>query len=96
MICPPLLLKFRMKGKGMWPIYLWLPLFLIWPILFVLVVLISPLILIGLFVLFLLFSVRLNPFTLGWRSYQLLCSLRGLQVDVEEPHQRSRIEICFR
>ncbi len=74
---------------------LWLPLFLLWPLLFAIVVLLSPLILAGLIAAFFVFSFRLDIFAFGLGLHELLCSLRGLAVQVRE-NDGFEVDIQFR
>jgi hypothetical protein len=93
---PPWILYLRMKGNGLPSLRLWLPLFLIWPIVVLLLVILSPLILFLLAAGFVMFSIQLNPFELFWRLYLVVCSLKGLKVEVETHGDQSIIEIYFR
>jgi hypothetical protein len=93
---PPLLVRFRMRGYHMPRLRLWIPLFLIWPLAAALFLLLSPFFLLVLAAGFIFFSVRLNPFELMGRLYELVCSLRGMSVDVEIPVEGNHIEIEFK
>jgi hypothetical protein len=92
---PPLMMRLRIRGHKMPRINLWLPLFLLYPLLLAVLVVLSPLILAGLLVAFIIFSVRLDLFAFVRGLYELLCSLRGFTVQVQEA-DRFEVDIQFR
>jgi hypothetical protein len=63
---------------------LWLPLFLLIPIVLVVLIILSPLILIAVLVLWPSGWGKLALMVLG-AAWRLLCSMRGLEVDVQRP-----------
>ncbi len=82
---PPMLMHMRFQNEER-KLGLWLPLFLLWPLALVVFIILSPLILIAVLVLW----------PSGWGKRALLslkaacgvfCSMRGLQVDVQNRHQ---------
>lgn len=93
---PPWLLRFRFQAVHGPRFSLWLPLFIIWPILLLLFLIVGPLVLLALWAAYFFFSCRINPFTLFFEFYLLMCGLRGLRVDVQEPRKQSVVQIEFR
>jgi hypothetical protein len=82
---PPVWMHLRFKNEGR-KFGLWLPLFLLIPLALVALIILSPLILITILVLW----------ALGWGKpavmfvpavWRIFCSMRGLQVDVQNRHQ---------
>jgi uncharacterized membrane protein YbhN (UPF0104 family) len=73
---------------------LWLPLFIIWLLLLPLVILLLPLILIAQILLFL---IRKPWPLLGilYAAYCLAAALRGLRIDVESKHLKSKVLITI-
>jgi hypothetical protein len=74
---PPMLLRLRVNGFG-----IWLPLILLWP----LALLFAPLVV-------LVALLALQPIRGLCVYYNLLCSLRGLQVHVRQPGNNVDIQV---
>jgi hypothetical protein len=91
MSIPPCLLHLHVHS-GDHHISLWLPLFLAWLILGALLLALLPLFLI---VLIIALPFGWGEFTLlfGPRFYNVLCALKGLKVDIDNP--REKVEILF-
>ena len=102
---PPMLMhvKIRREDRGF---CLWLPLFLLLPLALVLLIILSPLILLAVFILWLsgrgkraLLVTRITFRLLGSMrliraAVDLLCSLRGLRVNISTHNERVRISIA--
>jgi hypothetical protein len=91
MIWPPSVLHLRIHNSRR-HFRLWLPLFLIWPLMLMIFLALSPLVLVLAVVLWpsgmgkpLLFA--------GPVLFRVLCALRGLEVNVEQPSERVLISI---
>ncbi len=92
---PPLWMTVRVRDHGQrFGLFIPLPLFLLLPLIFVIMLVLLPFILIGVAV----------TWDMGWgwgkmalfglfRSFGLLCALRGLRVDVRGPRQLVRISV---
>jgi hypothetical protein len=78
---PPVLMRIRLHN-GDRKFGLWLPLFLLIPIALVVLIILSPLILIAILVLWPSGWGRLALLVMK-TAWGLLCSMRGLQVDVK-------------
>ena len=79
---PPAVLRIRVVEHGKKQVGLWLPLVLVWPLLLLLALVIAPLVIIAAVLLWP--SGRGKAILLSGPSlYALLCSLRGLTVQVE-------------
>lgn len=89
---PPILIKPHIAEGGKNKFRLWLPLFLIWPLMAALLALLSPIILIILMAIWVSAPRRPLFRSLAF-SYQLLCALRGLEVEVVEPDSLVKILI---
>ena len=101
---PPMVKRVQIRGeeKRFW---LWLPLFLLLPLALVLLIILSPLILLAIIILRLsgrgkraLLGIRtdcglLYSMRLIRAAFGLLCSMRGLRVDVSTHKERVRISI---
>jgi len=92
MIWPPSVLRLRIYSQQR-KFSLWLPLFLVWPVVLVLGLVLWPLLLIAAIILWHWGWGRLlllgGPILFG-----LLCTLRGLRVEVEQPSEQ--VLISFR
>jgi hypothetical protein len=82
---PPLLMRLK-TIDGDHRVNLWLPLFLVWILLLAIAIALSPVVCI--------LAIILWPF--GWGEtlvlsgpalYRMVCSLRGLSVDIRKPNQ---------
>ncbi len=85
---PPSMMRLKVvtkKNRGS-RISLWIPLFLIWLLLSILLL---PLILVGLVIaLFLIWTKEGRRWMrFAWGVYTLGCSLRGLVLEIEQPHE---------
>lgn len=80
---PPVLVRFGLGRRRFW-----LPVILLWP--FGLLGLAVALLLLPVLVLFRRGRAWIR---FGWASYRMLCSLRGLRVDVASPDQSVHINI---
>ncbi len=82
---PPMVMWFKVQWFGMW-----IPLFLLWPIVLVLLVLLLPLVFLGMAI-----AGRLSKFWVVLRiilaSYSMICSMRGLQIEIQK--ENSTLEI---
>ena len=92
MIWPPSLLRIQIRNNNI-RFSLWLPLFLIWPLVLLAMVILSPLII--------LCAVLMWPLGLskpllltGPILFRLLCSMRGLEIAVE--NSSDQVLISFR
>lgn len=91
MIWPPSGLHLRIRSQRR-HFRLWLPLFLIWPLMAVIFLALSPLILVLAIILWP--SGMGKPLLLaGPVLFRVFCSLRGLEVNVEQPSERVLISI---
>lgn len=83
---PPLFAKISIQDKS--SLRLWIPLFLLWILLVPFVILLLP-------ILFVYLLVRKGPKGIKgmFLFYQLLCSFRGLDVDVKSTASTVRIYI---
>jgi hypothetical protein len=91
MIRPPVWMRLQICEKNR-RIGLWLPLFLLWPVALALLIILSPLILIAVLVLW----------PTGWGEWvlkilgaagRIVCSLRGLRVDIQNQYQTVYISV---
>jgi hypothetical protein len=91
MIRPPVWMRLQVYKKDR-RTGLWLPLFLLWPVVLAVLLILSPLILIAVVVLW--------PF--GWGEWvvrvlgaagRIVCSLRGLRVDIQNRYQTLYISV---
>jgi hypothetical protein len=86
MMCPPSIMWVRIRNRRR-RFGLWLPLFLIWPVVLVLGLVLLPLLLICAAVLWPTGWGR--PLLLGGPViFSLLCALRGLKVEVNQPSEQ--------
>ena len=92
MMRPPLFLRLRFHGKHR-RFGLWLPLFLVWPLFLVGALILLPLVLLAAIILF-PFGWSLTVLMFGPLFLQLLCALRGLQVDIRDG--KEQVYISFR
>ena len=88
---PPMLMHVKVRG-GERGLSLWLPLFLLLPLALVVFIILSPLILIAVLVLW--------PSGWGKRvllllsaTFEVLCSMRGLRVDIQSSSQYVYISV---
>jgi hypothetical protein len=88
---PPCLMRIRVLNENN-SVHLWVPVFLIWPFVAIIMIILLPLVL--------LLGLILWPS--GWGKYLfkigpgiLMClfSLRGLEVDVQQPWERFQISM---
>lgn len=92
MLWPPSVLRVLIRDHERDKVRLWLPLFLIWPLLLALGIALAPL--------------ALLVAACGWRRGfgktvlyagprlgHLFCALRGLDINIQQPHARVRIVI---
>ena len=95
MIFPPSILRIRRSGGRKRPRNLWIPLIVIWPILVALWAAVLPLLAILALLLWVLHKRdRGKALMLGPpRLFLLLCRLRGLHVNVENPTERILIRV---
>ncbi|HEX2955666.1 MAG TPA: hypothetical protein VHO70_02470 [Chitinispirillaceae bacterium] len=77
---PPLIMKIRVVNDRNRPFSLWLPLVLIWPFLGILFVVIVPL---AYIVECFAGSSGIRPFSVLLALAEIVCSLRGLDIDVQ-------------
>jgi len=82
---PPLLMRMRFH-KGEKKFGMWLPLFLLIPLALVVLIILSPLIIIAIVVLWPSGWGKLALLVLK-AAWGLLCSMRGLQVDVQNRNE---------
>ncbi len=88
---PPTLMHVKIRGEeGSFGV--WLPLFLLLPLALVVFIILLPLILIAIIVLWPSGWGRRALLTL-WIAPQILCSLRGLKVDIENEKENVFISI---
>ena len=82
---PPMVMWIKIQWFG-----IWLPLFLLWPIVLVLLMLILPLVFLGMAI-----AGRLSRFWMVLRiilaSYSMICSVRGLQIEIQKEHSTFEI-----
>ena len=71
---------------------LWLPLIAVWPFLLLIAILALPLLVLGLLILWWKGLGRAAVFAVPG-LFRLLCSLKGLEVSVQQPSQRVFISI---
>lgn len=75
----PMLLTISVRARGVRPIRVWLPLFLIWILLLPFLVLIVPAVMI------LGAIARLNPLAAVGSLFAVFCALAGTHIEVEAP-----------
>jgi galactitol-specific phosphotransferase system IIC component len=86
MMCPPSILRVRIHNRRR-HFGLWLPLFLVWPVVMVFGLVLWPLLLIGAAILWPIGWGR--PLLLGGPAiFALLCALRGLKIEVNQPSEQ--------
>lgn len=85
MSVPPLLMRLKTIDRDH-HVNLWLPLFLVWILLLAIAIALSPIVCI--------LAIILWPFgwgetlvLLGPALYRIVCSLRGLSIDIRKPNQ---------
>ena len=89
MTFPPSLLRVRVRQPGRRTRRIWLPLILLWPLAIAIFVVLLPILLIVAAA-----GGNLRKFlVLTWRSFGLLCALRGLHVEVDEPDESVFVSI---
>jgi hypothetical protein len=91
---PPSIIRLRIFDKGKSRIRLWLPLFLLWPVALAVVLLLLPLICLAQLILWLT-NTGINLFRIFFGLYRLVCSLKGLHVNVDSPRNRSKVLIAI-
>ena len=86
MIYPPSTIRLRISDEGR-RFGIWLPLILIWPVILALAIAVVPIIFLAVVVLWPLGWGR--PLLLGGPvMFRIFCSLRGLEVNVQDGSQR--------
>lgn len=85
MILPPSILRLRIRGEGH-RFGLWLPLILVWPIFLALALALAPLVLVTAAVLWPMGWGR-SLLLVGPAIVRIFCSLRGLEIDVQDESQ---------
>ena len=83
---PPLIMRLRILRDNR-SMRLWLPLFLIFPILAIFALLLAPLVLIAGLILWPLGWGRTLFFS-GPYLFRVICALRGLEVNVQQKHEK--------
>ena len=91
MIMPPSLLRIRIHSSNT-RFSLWLPLFLIWPLILLVMVILNPLVLIGAILLWPMGLAKPILLT-GPLLFRLFCSIKGLEVAVENFSEQVLISI---
>jgi hypothetical protein len=81
MTWPPALMHIKVKNEKS-DFGLWLPIFLLWPLALAVVIILLPIILVGLIIFW--DSWGLWSLKMLWAAIVTCCSMRGLQVDVED------------
>lgn len=92
MILPPLSLYLNIASEGHKKRRIWVPLFLVWLILLPLAILVASVMLVYSLVMAVKLR-RLRCVMLVPRSYALMCSLRGLRLDIDEPGSKVFISV---
>ena len=88
---PPLLMHVRVHNDDC-KFGIWLPLFLLIPLALVVLIILSPLILIATIVLWSIGWGGL-PLRALWGAWVVLCSMRGLKVDVENHERHECVQV---
>jgi len=87
---PPMLMKLRLKEEGKRGIRLWLPLILLWPVALLVFLLVLPFL-----VLVSVFHSKSRRMIIALPSlYRMICSLRGLRVEVEDTEEEVFVEFA--
>jgi hypothetical protein len=90
MTWPPALMHIKVKNEKS-DIGLWLPIFLLWPLALAVVIVLLPFIIIGLIIFW--DSWGLWSLKVLWAAIVTCCSLRGLEVDVQDGRQNVYISV---
>lgn len=92
MLWPPSLLRVRIHEHGTKKVSLWLPLLLLWPLALALGVALAP---VAILVAACCWRQGYGKTILygGPRIFRIFCSLRGLEVNVQEPNEHVCIKI---
>lgn len=88
---PPCLLRIRVLNEKN-NIHIWLPIFLIWPFVAIIMIILLPLVLLAGLILW-PSGWGKYPFRIGPGILSCLFSMRGLEVDVQQPRERVQISM---